>query len=61
MNELVVELLLRFGKVLFATVIGIVIYGVLVGPLGVPGSVQLAVEAWIAGALVTLLVETSAF
>jgi hypothetical protein len=60
-NELVVELLLRFAKVIVASVIGIVVYAVLVGPLGVPGSVQLALEAWIAGALVILLMETSAF
>ena len=61
MSELAVEFLLRFAKVILATVIGIVIYGVLVGVLGVPGSVQLGFEAWIAGALVVLLLETSAF
>jgi hypothetical protein len=60
-NELVVEFLLRFAKVILASLIGLVIYVVLVGPLGVPGSVQLGFEAWIAGALVILLLETSAF
>jgi hypothetical protein len=61
MNELVVEFLLRFAKVILAVVLGIVVYVVLVGPLGVPGSVQLGLEAWIAGALIVLLLETSAF
>jgi hypothetical protein len=61
MNELGTEALLRLGKVVLATLIGVVVYLVLVGPLGVAGSAQLALEAWIAGALVIVLVETSAF
>jgi hypothetical protein len=61
MNELGTEALLRFGKVVLATLVGVVFYIVLVGPLGVTGSPQLALEAWIAGALVVVLVETSAF
>jgi hypothetical protein len=61
MTELVIELGLRFGKVVLATLIGVVVYVVLVGPLGVAGSPQLALEAWIAGALVIVLLETSAF
>jgi hypothetical protein len=59
MSELVTEVLLRAAKVLMATVIGLVLYLVLVGPVGVPGSAQLALEAWIAGALAVLLLETS--
>jgi hypothetical protein len=61
MSELVVEFVLRFAKVILAVLIGIVIYWVMVGPLGVPGSIQLGLEAWMAGALVILLLETSAF
>jgi hypothetical protein len=61
MSELVVEFILRFGKVIVAGLIGIVVYVVLVGPMGATGSPQLALEAWIAGALVLLLIETSAF
>ena len=61
MSELVAEFALRFLKVVLASVIGVVVYVVLVGPLGVPGSFQLALESWIAGALVVLLLETSAF
>jgi hypothetical protein len=61
MTELVVELALRFGKVIVAALIGVVIYFVVVGILGAAGSPVLALEAWIAGALVLLLLETSAF
>jgi hypothetical protein len=60
-NELGTEALLRFAKVVLAALIGVVVYVVLVGPLGVAGSPQLALEAWIAGALVIVLLETSAF
>ena len=61
MQELVVEIGLRIAKVLIASIIGLVIYWVLTGPLGVAGSGQLALEAWIAGALVFLLLETGIF
>ena len=61
MSELVAEFALRFLKIVLASVIGVVVYVVLVGPLGVPGSLQLALESWIVGALVVLLLETSAF
>ena len=60
-QELVVEIGLRLAKVLIASVIGLLIYLVLTGPLGAPGSVQLALEAWIAGALVFLILETGIF
>jgi hypothetical protein len=61
MSELIVEALLRFAKIILAGLIGVVVYAVLVGLMGVPGSPQVALEAWIAGALVILLLETSAF
>ena len=61
MNELLIEAVLRGGKLLLAAVLGLVVYLVLVGPFGTAGSAQLALEAWIAGALIVLLVETSAF
>jgi hypothetical protein len=60
-TELVVEFFLRFGKLMLASLVGVVIYTVIVDVMGATGSVQLALEAWIAGALVLLLVETSAF
>jgi recombination protein RecR len=61
MQELVVEIGLRIAKVLIASLIGLVIYLVVTGPLGVPGSAQLALESWIAGALVFLILETGIF
>ena len=61
MQELIVEIGLRVAKLVLATVIGLVIYAVLTGPLGAPGSALLALESWIAGALVLLLLETGIF
>ncbi len=61
MQELVVEIGLRIVKVLLASLIGLAVYLVLTGPFGVPGSAQLALEAWIAGAVVFLIVETGIF
>jgi hypothetical protein len=61
MQELVVEIGLRLAKLVIATLIGLVVYAVLTGPFGAPGSVQLALESWIAGALVILLLETGIF
>ena len=55
------ELGLRIAKVLFASLIGLVVYLVLTGPLGMPASAQLALESWIAGMLVFLILETGIF
>jgi hypothetical protein len=60
-NELLVEIGLRIAKVVVASVLGLVIYVVITGPLGVTGSAQLALESWIAGALVFLILETGIF
>ena len=59
MRELIVEILLRLSRVVAATVIGVVLYIVLTGPLAVTGSAQLAILAWLCGAAFVLLVETS--
>ena len=61
MQELLVEIGLRLAKLVIATVIGLVVYAVLTGPFSAPGSVQLALESWIAGALVISLLETGIF
>jgi hypothetical protein len=61
MSEIILEFVLRFAKLILAALIGVVVYVLLVGPFGVPGSPQLALESWITGALVILLLETSAF
>jgi hypothetical protein len=60
-QEYVVEVCLRLFKVLVASLIGAIVYWVLTNVVGAPGSVQLALEAWIAGALVLLIVETGIF
>jgi hypothetical protein len=59
MSELVAEVLLRLSKALAATVVGFVVYLILVGPLGSAGSIELALLAWLTGAAFVLLVETS--
>ena len=59
MSNLIGEILLRLAKVAAASVVGILVYGLLVGPLGNPGSIELAVLSWLAGAAFILLVETS--
>jgi hypothetical protein len=58
-SNLVGEILLRLAKAAAAAVVGLVVYGTLVGPLGVPGSPELALLAWLSGAAFVLLVETS--
>jgi hypothetical protein len=60
-QEFVVEIGLRIAKVVFASLIGLVVYVVLTGPFGMPASAQLALEAWIAGMLVFLILETGIF
>ena len=61
MQELVVEIGLRVAKLVLATLIGLVVYAVITGPFGAPGSIQLALESWLAGALVILLLESGIF
>jgi hypothetical protein len=61
MQELLVEIGLRIAKVVIATVLGLVIYAVLTNLFGAPGSVQLALESWLAGALAILLLESGIF
>ncbi len=59
MSNLVFEILLRLAKAGAATVFGLVLYLVLVGPLGVAGSAELALLCWLSGAAFVLLVGTS--
>ena len=59
MSNLVNEILLRLAKAFAALVVGLVLYIVLVGPLAVAGSPELALLAWISAAAFILLVETS--
>ena len=59
MSNLVFEILLRLAKAGIALVLGLVLYWVLVGPLGNAGSIELALLCWLSGAAFILLVETS--
>lgn len=58
MSNLVNEILLRLAKAAAAAFLGLVLYLVLAGPLGVPGSAELALLSWLSGAAFILLVET---
>jgi hypothetical protein len=58
-SNLVNEILLRFAKAAAAAVLGLLLYVVLTGLLGNPGSVELALLCWLSGAAFILLVETS--
>jgi hypothetical protein len=58
-SNLIAEILLRLAKAGAAAVVAIVLYLVLVGPFGVPGSPELALLSWLSGAAFILLVETS--
>ena len=61
MSNLVNEILLRLAKAAIALVLGIVLYLILVGPLGATGSAELALLCWLSGAAFVLLVETGLF
>jgi len=58
-SNLVFEVLLRLAKAGAALVVGAVVYGILVGPLGVTGSAELVLLSWLSGAAFILLVESS--
>jgi hypothetical protein len=58
-SNLVGEILLRLAKAAAAAVVGLIVYALLVGPLGVPGGAQLALLCWLSGAAFVLLVESS--
>lgn len=59
MSNLVAEIALRLLKAGIALVLGLVLYVVLTGAMGNPGSVELALLCWLSGAAFILLVETS--
>lgn len=59
MKELLAEIALRASKVVAAALLGLVVYALMTGVLGATGSPQLALEAFIAGAVIILLFESS--
>jgi hypothetical protein len=56
LSNLVVELLLRLVKPLFALLLGLVVFAIAVA-LGEPASIALALLAWLAAAAFILLVQ----
>jgi hypothetical protein len=58
MSNLVNEILLRLAKAAAAAILGLLLYLVLVGPLSVSASAELALLSWLSGAAFILLVET---
>jgi hypothetical protein len=58
MSNLVSEILLRLAKAAAAAILGLILYWLLVGVLGVGGSAELALLCWLSGAAFILLVET---
>lgn len=59
MSSLIAEIALRLAKAGAAAVLGLVLFAVLVGPLGNDASVELALLCWLAAGAFILLVETS--
>jgi hypothetical protein len=59
MAHLLFEVILRLAKAGAATVVGVAVYGIAVGPLGAAPTVELALLSWLVGAGFILLVESS--
>ena len=55
---LVNEVLLRLIKPLVALMLGAMLYWLITGPIGEPGSAMLALACWISAAAFVLLAET---
>jgi hypothetical protein len=58
MSYLINEALLRLVKPAIALVLAIILYWLVTGPLGEPGSVVLFLACWISSAALILLLET---
>jgi hypothetical protein len=58
-SHLLAEIGLRLAKAGVAAIVGLLLYIVLVGPLGNTGTVELALLSWLSGAAFIVLVETS--
>jgi hypothetical protein len=58
-SNLLSEIGLRLVKALAALVLGAIVFGVAVGPLGAVPTIELALLSWLSGAAFILLVETS--
>ena len=59
MKELLAEVLLRLAKVAAATVVALVLWLVLTGPLGAEATPLLGLACFVAGGVAVLLMESS--
>ena len=59
MSHLGAEILLRLAKAGAAVLVGSVVYGLLVGPLGASPTLELLLLSWLSGAAFILLVQSS--
>jgi hypothetical protein len=59
MSNLINEILLRMAKLVFAGVVGGIVYAIAVLPLGVTPTFELAALCWISASVGVLLVESS--
>jgi len=59
MANLAFEVILRLAKAGVAFIVGTVIFGFLIGPVGATPSAELALLSWLSGAAFILLVESS--
>ena len=59
MSNLLNEYALRLLKAGVAVLLGLIVYVVVTGPFGQPGSVELALLCWLSAAAFILLVESS--
>ena len=55
------EFALRLLKAGIAVLLGLIMYVVLTGPIGQPGSIELALLCWLSAAAFILLVESGMF
>lgn len=58
MRYLLIEGLLRLVKPFIALVLGVLLYWLLTGPLGEPGSALLALACWVSAGVLVQLVES---
>jgi hypothetical protein len=59
MSHLFAEIGLRLAKAAAAAILGLLLYALVVGPVGATASVELALLSWLSAAVFILLVETS--
>jgi hypothetical protein len=57
MSNLINELILRLVKPLIAAILGALVYWVATGPLNAPGSVELALLAWLSASAFIVLAQ----